>query len=146
MRFLVQVVLGAEVVRELDGSITFIHNDSLLFIATEVDVDEEQWLLLIILGILAIFFWLLLLFNGLLSLHSFLALRRHCIIIEGLLSIISNITSCWLLQYSALGLLLNRVIEVIGAWLIIKHVSLIIRLVQSKIIRHVVHFLLKLFS
>ena len=68
MRLLIEVVLGAEVVSELDGGVALVDNDALLLVASKIDVNKEQWLLLIILGVLFTFFGLFLLFNGLLCL------------------------------------------------------------------------------
>lgn len=43
---LVQVVLHAEVDRELLSGVTLVHDDTLLLAAAEIDVDEEQRLVL----------------------------------------------------------------------------------------------------
>lgn len=100
--------------------------------------------MLIKLRVLFTFFGLFLLFDGLLSLYAFVILR---IILEGLLTIIIIIFIClWLLLERHLYLLFDGVVKVGKPWLIIKHVSMMVLFIQSKIFRHVVHFLLKILS
>lgn len=44
---LIEVVLGAEVVGELDGGVALVYDDALLFVAAEIYVHKEERLLLL---------------------------------------------------------------------------------------------------
>lgn len=73
MGLFVEVVLGAEVVGELDSGVALVNNDTLLLIASEVYIYEEERLLLLD--------WLLrLIISTVLVCRVFLILKRLLIV------------------------------------------------------------------
>jgi hypothetical protein len=112
------------------GSITFVNYDALLFIASQINVDKEEWLLPIIIIVffrsLIIFIWLLLLqvlvldFLHILFLDVLFLLLLQLVI--GLLLIrplISKVDENLLVIISFLGLLVSLISLLDSVWLIL---------------------------